>query len=82
MPNSRFALHGLAPPQLTVCAVASNSRFMHLSQAALDTCLGNPFFANLSVDGLHFTVYAPSSCHSSGLGSRVAKKSWKTPMGA
>ena len=38
-----------------------NSRFMRLFQAALDTCLGSPFFASLSVHGLHFTVYAPSS---------------------
>ena len=29
-------------------------------QAALDTCLDSPFFASLSVHGLHFTVYAPS----------------------
>ena len=26
-------------------------------QAPLDTCLGSPFFASLSVHGLHFTVY-------------------------
>ena len=29
-------------------------------QAALDTCLDSPFFASLSVHGLHFTVYTPS----------------------
>ena len=33
---------------------------MRLFQAALHTCLDSPFFANLSVHGLHFTVYAPS----------------------
>ena len=33
---------------------------MRLFQAALDTCLGSPFFASLSVHGLHFTVYVPS----------------------
>ena len=33
---------------------------MRLFQAPLDTCLGSPFFASLSVHGLHFTVYAPS----------------------
>ena len=33
---------------------------MRLFQAALDTCLGSPFFASLSVHGLHFTFYAPS----------------------
>ena len=57
MPNSRFSpslIHGL-------CAFfASNSRFMRLFQAALDTCLDSPFVASLSVHGLHFTVYAPS----------------------
>ena len=45
MPNSRFALHGLAPPPLIpgLCAIlAANSRFMHLFQAALDTCLDSP----------------------------------------
>ena len=33
---------------------------MRLFQAALDTCLDSPFFASLSVHGLHFTVYTPS----------------------
>ena len=33
---------------------------MRLFQAAVDTCLDSPFFASLSVHGLHFTVYAPS----------------------
>ena len=65
MPNSRFALHGLAAsPSLIhgLCAFfASNSRFMHLFQAPLGTCLDSPFFASLSVHGLHFTVYAPSN---------------------
>ena len=62
MPNSGFALHGLAPSQIHgLWAVpASNSRFMRLFQATLDTCLDSPFFASLSVHGLHFTVYAPS----------------------
>ena len=45
MPNSRFALHGLAPLIHGLCAFfASNSRFMRLFQAALDTCLDSPFF--------------------------------------
>ena len=62
MPNSRFALHGKRPSLIHgLCAFfASNSRFMRLFQAALDTPLDSPFFANLSVHGLHFTVYAPS----------------------
>ena len=34
---------------------------MRLFQAALDTCLDSPFFASLSIHGLHFTVYAPSN---------------------
>ena len=33
---------------------------MLLFQAPLDTCLDSPFFASLSVHGLHFTVYALS----------------------
>ena len=33
---------------------------MRLFQASLDTCLGSPLFASLSVHGLHFTVYAAS----------------------
>ena len=36
---------------------------MRLLQAPLDTCLDSPFFAGLSVHGLHFTVYALSSIH-------------------
>ena len=54
MPNSRLALHGLVPPEFTVCApfCASNSRFMRLFQAALDTPLDSPFSATLSVHGL------------------------------
>ena len=39
---------------------ASNSRFMRLFQAALDTPLDSPFSATLSVHGLHFTVCASS----------------------
>ena len=62
MPNSRFALHGLAPPNSRfVCLFASNSRFMRLFQAALDTPLDSPFSVTLSVHGLHFTVCAPSN---------------------
>ena len=63
MPNSRFALHGRRPSQIHgLCAsFASNSRFMRLFQAALDTCLDSPLLASLSVHGLHFTVYAASN---------------------
>ena len=47
MPNSRFALHGERPsPIHGLCAfLASNSRFMRLFQAALDTPRDNPFSA-------------------------------------
>ena len=63
MPNSRFALHGKCPSLIhSLCTFsASNSRFMHLLQAALDTPLDSPFSATLSVHGLHFTVCAPSN---------------------
>ena len=37
-------------------------RLFQLFQAPLDTCLGSPFFASLSVHGLPFTVYAASRC--------------------
>ena len=54
MPNSRFALHGKRPSLIHgLCAFfASNSRFMRLFQAALDTPLDSPFSATLSVHGL------------------------------
>ena len=46
MPNSRSALHGERPSLIHgLCAFfASNSRFMSLFQAALDTCLDSPLF--------------------------------------
>ena len=47
---------------------------MRLFQAPLDTCLDSPFFAGLSVHGLHFTVYALSTCVDS-------EGSWKASMG-
>ena len=58
MPNSRFALHGKRPSLIHgLCAFfASNSRFMRLFQAPLDTPLDSPFSATLSVHGLHFTL--------------------------
>ena len=45
MPNSRFVLHGKRPSLIHgLCAFfASNSRFMRLSQAPLDTPLDSPF---------------------------------------
>ena len=44
MPNSRFALHGLAPSLIHgLCAIfASDSRFVRLFQAPLDTGLNKP----------------------------------------
>ena len=67
MPNSRFALHGKRPSLIHDLRAffASNSRFMRLLQAALDTPLDSPFSATLSVHGLHFTVCAPSKNESS-----------------
>ena len=61
MPHSRFALHRLAPPQFTVCALfLALTNFVRLSQAPLDTCLESPpLFLSLSVHDLQFTVYAP-----------------------
>ena len=72
VPNSRFALHSKRPFLIRgLCAFfASNSRFMRLLQAALDTCLDSPFSATLSVHGLHFTVYAPSNPCSWSRGSQ------------
>ena len=64
VPNSWFALLAVCSPSLIhgLCAFfASNSRFMRLFQAALDTPLDSPFSATLSVHGLHFTVCAPSN---------------------
>ena len=63
MPNSRFALHGCSPSLIhgLYTIFASNSRFMRLFQAPPLTPLSTaPFFASLSVHGLHFTASAPS----------------------
>ena len=62
MPNSWFALHGQRPSLIhgSCTSFASSSRFMHLFQDAPDTPLDSPFFATLSVHGLHFTVCTPS----------------------
>ena len=77
MPNSRFALHGERPSLIHgLCAFfASNSRFMRLFQAALDTPLNSPFSATLSVHGLHFTVCAPSN-----LGAHIHDPNTRTSM--
>ena len=58
MPNSRFALHGLAPPKFTVCAP-----FLPLIHGlcAFFRPLLTPVSAAPSVHGLHFTVYAASN---------------------
>ena len=68
MPNSRFALHGLAPPQFTVCAlflplIHGLCAFFRPPLTPVSTA---PFLASLSVHGLHFTVYAPSNRSLSG----------------
>ena len=61
--NPLSATHEFSPSLIHgLCAFFdSNSRFMRLFQAALDASLDSPFFASLSVHGLHFTVYAPST---------------------
>ena len=64
LPPFKCALTGLTSrfsPSLihSLCAIfPSNSRFMRLFQAPLDSCLGSPFVASLSVHGLHLMVYA------------------------
>ena len=77
-------IHGLhftvaRPPLIHgLCAFfASNSRFLHLFQAALDTCLDSPLFTSLSVHGLHFTVYAPSK---RGHAFRSIVRVWKMSL--
>ena len=64
----RSANRTLATPEFSpslihgLCVIfASNSRFMCLFQAPLDTCLDSPLLASLSVHDLHFTVHAPST---------------------
>ena len=59
VPNSRFALHGQRPSLIHgLCAFfASNSRFMRLCQAALDTPLdsplvGHPLSSRFALHGL------------------------------
>ena len=69
MPNSWFALHGLAPsPIHGVCALffAYHSWLMCAFLRPLLTPVSTaPFFASLSVHGLRFTVYAlPNINHS------------------
>ena len=68
MPNSRFALHGLAPPYFTVCAlflplIHGLCAFLRPLLTPVSTA---PFFASLSVHGLHFTLHALSRCHHLG----------------
>ena len=47
---------------------------MRLFQGPLDTCLDSPFFASLSVHGLHFTVYAASRFRSQGFRKQGFRK--------
>ena len=62
MPNSRFALRSLALPEFTVCAlflplIHSLCAFLGPLLTLVSTA---PFFASVSVHGLHFTVYGHS----------------------
>ena len=63
MPNSRFALHGLNPPYLKVCAafLPLIHGFGAFFKPLLTPVSTARFFVGLSVHSLHFTVYAPSS---------------------
>ena len=54
---------------------------MRLFQAPLDTCLGSPFFASLSVHGLHFTVYAASIFNNFWLSTPRAETPWELMFG-
>ena len=85
--GEKCLIHGLhftvARPSLIhgLCAFfASNSRFMRLFQALLDTPLDSPFSATLSVHGLHFTVCAPSNHVGAGVPDD-AKACTTTPPG-
>ena len=51
---------------------------MRLFQAPLDTCLCSPFFASLSVPGLHFTVYAVSILRRKQSSAKISKISRNT----
>ena len=75
MPNSRSSTSQFSPSLIHgLCAFfASNSRFMRLFQAALDTPLDSLFSATLSVHGLHFTVCAPSKFENV---IRISNLSW------
>ena len=53
---------------------------MRLFKAALNTCLDSPFFASLSVHGLHFTVYAPSRW-SASVGFISTSETWTDKTG-
>ena len=46
---------------------------MRLFQVPLNTCLANPFFASLSVHGLHYTAYAASSTVERALQNRSCR---------
>ena len=78
MPNSRFALHGLAPSLVQGLRpfFASNSRFMRLFQGALDTPLDSPFSTTLSVHGLHFTDCAPSKLFARPFREFIGRPHW------
>ena len=64
MPNSRFALHGKRPSLIHgLCAFfASNSRFMRLFQAALDTPPSPPH-SQFTVCTSEFAHCRMISCH-------------------
>ena len=90
MPNSRIALHGLAPPYFMVCALfLAPTHGLCAFFRPLDSCLDSPLLARLSIHGLHFTVYVPSMNTNfflklfgggGGAGPRISQqKSWDIP---
>ena len=62
MPNSRFALHGLAPPSFTVCApfLPLIHGWCAFFRPLLTPVLTAPSLPASQFTVLHFTVYAPS----------------------
>ena len=51
-------------------------------QGALETCLDSPLLASLSVHGLHFTVYAPSTNHGQVPDLRRSQRDFSEVQGA
>ena len=61
MPNSRFALRDISPFLIHGLCTIFASDLCSFFRPLLTPVSTTPFFANLSVHGLHFTGYAPSN---------------------